>query len=176
MADRDLDPRFDPRYQRGFDPALHETPDDRDAPRSSLSRPTALAQASTPAPLYQGEAAAPYAGPPGLERAAVLDELDPRDADEPDDLDSDDELERSRLNPFRLALLLVSLAALVAASALFGMLVTSYSTGFSSDTFTQIFFYQVASTAPAPLISGGILGIVLWIASGAFLGGGSRGE
>lgn len=126
--------------------------------RSSLSKPR------FPASAPEQSVDITAAPQPGVGR------LDHRNADDESDGDERD-LETPHFNPYRLALLLVSLAALVAAGVSFGIAVTRQTTGFAATTFEQIFLFQVVSTAPEPLISAGILGVVLWIASGAFLGG-----
>lgn len=170
MADRELDPRFDPRYQRGFDPALHETPDDR---RSSLSRPTAAspldaapAVAASASPVPRAQVLVPPPVPP----AAGLGELDQRGTW----ADDDTSLDAPTRNPFRLALLVASLAAIAASAAL---VVATYRTSYSySSTDTspgELFLTQFPQYAYGPLFTVGLIGLVLWVAVGAVIPGGT---
>lgn len=151
MADDEapeVDPRFDPVFQRGYDPAVHAPV----ARRSVLRTPAAV-----PAPLPEPAAAAPAVSAPVSEAPPVLDE-EAEDAP-------------SRRNPWLLALLLVSIAFLVIAGTFLWAIgqrdIYSYSAQPSAgELMLQQLWYQL----PPGLITAGLLGIVLRIALGAIKG------
>lgn len=169
MSDRELDPRFDPRYQRGFDPALHEPRDDR---RSSLSRPTV--------PRHQVPQPAPHiAVPPEVRSSNASDvaphaqlELDRQardDGDAHDDARDDEDLDPSGRNPYRVALLVGSLASLlVGLSALWATANVENEIYARQDT-VAIFVATVAGALAPALISAAVIGFALWVALGAVL-------
>ena len=139
-----IDPRFDPRFQRGFDGTgapLDMTPP---APAASVDKaaPDAVAAEQQPSP--------PAAAPEPM-TSGVPDELEPL----------------RRFNPFRLALLLTSIGALVFAVWLMWQGVDSLllAYGGGTDPWMQ-FVAQLDYSLPTPLLTGGLLGLVLWLAIG----------
>jgi hypothetical protein len=147
--DADVDPRFDPVFQRGYDPAVHTA---RGRPARSEQPREAVPPAPAPEPVSSPvEVAAPAAGA----------ETSPTPA--PD-------YEPPRYNPFRLILLVTSLAAIAGAGALLWRRIATdpyggYG-GYGGDT-ARIFVDQLMDASLAPLLTGGLLGICLWIALGA---------
>ena len=144
--DAGVDPRFDPVFQRGYDPQKHRTRLPKRPPlaeeRAEGTRLEALrVQPATPVTLDPAHEA-------------------PEDADEP----------TPRRNPFRLILLLASIAAIAGAGLLLWKRIDTdpyggYG-GYGGDT-TRIFLDQLSDALLAPLLTGGMLGICLWIALGA---------
>jgi H+/Cl- antiporter ClcA len=125
----EVDPRFDPVFQRGYDPEVHVTP----------KRPARVGSRS----------------PETFEEVVVARE-DQEDGVAP-------------RNPWRLALLLSSIAMVVLGVVLVWWSVQRVSSSSIPDAmelFLQQLGYQVV---PALLISG-VLGVVLWIALGLLRG------
>ena len=147
--ERSLDPRFDPRYQRGFDPA------------------TMPVEPETPARAGRGcrtgPAGEPGAGRDGARIASRLDDLD--------DDDDDEEFEpASTRNPFRLALLLVSIGLLVLAAATLWWTANNqnaYLFGSAVETPQNWMFQQLASVVPRPRSSPDSSDSAIWLGLGA---------
>lgn len=146
--DADVDPRFDPVFQRGYDPAQHRTrvrpPVETPARESAPTRPETFAPAPDRAP--SGDSA--------------LDERRPAELDD----------EPLRRNPFRLILLLTSVAAIGGAALLLWKRVAEdpyggYG-GVGGDV-AHVFFQQFVAALLGPLLTGGLLGLCLWLALGA---------
>jgi hypothetical protein len=143
-ANRDagVDPRFDPVFQRGYDPSRHGSPARRAAARP-VAEP-AEAPADTPV--------AATSDPPPAE-AAGEDELEPRPR-----------------NPYRVILLLVSLAAIAGAGVLLWNRIEQDPYGgfggYGGDT-ARVFVQQFTDSLMVPLLTGGVLGLCLWLALGA---------
>ena len=148
MADDEapeVDPRFDPVFQRGYDPAVHAPA----ARRSVLRTP-----AERPAPLPAPPERAPEPAP-----APVREE-------EPE------EDEVSRRNPWLLALLLVSIGLLIAAGVLLWRVgQRDVYSGSSLPTGAELMVQQLAYMLPPGLIVAGFVGIVLRVAIGAVKAG-----
>jgi hypothetical protein len=72
-------------------------------------------------------------------------------------------------NPFRLALLVTSIVAIAAAGLMVWYRVgeEAYYGGFSGTEVGLLFRSQLVATLPVPLLTGGILGVILWLAIGA---------
>jgi H+/Cl- antiporter ClcA len=136
-----VDPRFDPVFQRGYDPAVHPPV----ARRSVLRAPAA--------PPAIGLPPVPVAAPdsPAVAVEAV-------EADEP---------EPERRNPWLLALLLVSIGLLVVAGLFLWSVGQNnfYSSG--TPDAAEIMIQQLAYWLPPALIVAGVLGIILRVALGA---------
>lgn len=195
MADRELDPRFDPRYQRGFDPAVHDSDDAR---RSSLARPapvrsdmvrseyarpgSASVETSDPRQSSLFSPAKPDSPQRPVGSEAVQPTLrfhEPRgrgqgDADAApvspfDDEVIDDDLDFPARNPYRVALLVGSLASLLV--GLVALWATANVQGdiYSRQDTVAIFVLSVANALAPALISGAVIGAVMWIALGAVL-------
>lgn len=148
-GDRDagVDPRFDPVFQRGYDPDRHRTRVRPPAPVEPVEREPVVTTAPPPA-APRGEPEAPPA-----ESAPPEEEYLP-----------------PRRNPFRLALLLGSLAAIAGSVVVLWRRIAQdpyggYG-GYGGDV-GQVFYQQFSDALFAPLLTGGLLGLILWIAIGA---------
>lgn len=134
-----LDPRFDPVFQRGYDPEVHEV---HAQPRRTSARPDSIGQPPT----------ARNAGP---EPADIpVEELQEAEPDVP--------------NPWRRALLLTSVGLLLAAFVFVWMVGQRdiYSTPGIPDV-AELFLQQLSYQLPTPLLVGGVLGLLTWVALGA---------
>jgi hypothetical protein len=133
-ADRDagVDPRFDPMFQRGYDPKLHRRP------------PRAAEPAREPRPAPES----PRAEPVDRQGAPVSPETLPPPR-----------------NPYRLALLLVSIAAIAGAALLLWRRLGE-EPYYGTQTGT-LFVTQLLDNLPTPVLTGGIIGLCLWLAIGA---------
>lgn len=139
----ELDPRFDPQFQRGFDPAVHTS--------GKRRRPPAVEPVETPD-------AHPAASADAIREVSTAPAT------------TDDELEPRPRNPYRLILLLVSLAAIAGAGVLLWRRIEQdpyggYG-GYGGDT-AQVFVQQFTDSLMVPLLTGGVLGVCLWLALGA---------
>jgi hypothetical protein len=134
----DVDPRFDPRFQRGFDAAIHRVP--------KSERPTPVVAQVIPAPAPEEPAETPAGR--DAEHATV------------------------GRNPFHLALLLASLASIVGSAVVYWFWYDAARNGFSYNSFTpswEFFWAQFGGSIPGPLLSAGFIGLVGWVALGAFV-------
>ncbi len=173
-ADRDagVDPRFDPVFQRGYDPAKHGGRRPVAAPRHATGgkataenrvtpvRDTATLDDATPA------AASGARSRPGAAPIAAIPDPDP----DPDaDTDPDADAPPRGRNPFRLALLLASITATGGAVLLIWNRIEEnpYYQGFSGTDVGLLFGAQLREAALVPLLTGGLLGFCLWLAIGA---------
>ena len=142
--DADVDPRFDPVFQRGYDPGKHRTrvrpaepprvEERREAPRLETAAPESPTHEGAATPTPADDAAPP------------------------------------RRNPFRLILLLVSLAAIAGAGFLLWRRIADdpyggYG-GYGGDV-GRVFVQQLIDALLTPLLTGGLLGLCLWLALGA---------
>ncbi len=159
-ANRDagVDPRFDPVFQRGYDPAKHGGRRPHHAPRPSTDE----------TPVTPIRESVVEASPEVLQ--AVPEDQDaaiPAATPEPD-------LALHRRNPFRLALLITSVVAIGGACLLIWNRIEEnpYYQGFSGTDLPRLFRSQLIDAALAPLLTVGLLGLCLWLAIGA-LGRGS---
>lgn len=160
--DGGVDPRFDPRFQRGYDPEVHRTgaprrPDPADAPVLRVTAPPITpptARPAAPRVERRGEQ-------PGAERPTSDDAL-PSDDAEPGE-ETDDE---TRRNPFLIALPVVSILLLALASALLVRNATPGQQGVTSseDGVLDMVVAQLAYLAPQGLIAGAVVGLALWLA------------
>jgi len=146
-----LDPRFDPRFQRGYDgpePAVPEVPSTREPAPPSTREP---GRRSTPEPE-----------PPSTPGSAV-----PSTSATPAPIEPDDAFwEPPRRNPFAIALLIGSLAMIAVGLWLIWSVVTvsSYPDGY--DRGAQAFGLVQQQLTPALLITG-LLGVIGWFVLGA---------
>ncbi|CAN5372985.1 hypothetical protein BH09ACT4_BH09ACT4_10450 [soil metagenome] len=156
--DSDVDPRFDPVFQRGYDPAVHPAPRPR-------PRPQPLGEERREAPRLETEPSNPVdAKPPDVISTGSITDISTGSI-----TDIEPDLEPLPRNPFRLALLLASLAALAAAGGLLWNRVTSvpyYYGSPSSDTWSTFLDGVEVALLPA-LTTGGLIGLTLWLALGA---------
>jgi hypothetical protein len=137
--DAGVDPRFDPVFQRGYDPSQH--------------KPRAASRA--PAPPKAEPAETPIE-PPEVSTASTAEPV-------PD-------VEPPPRNPYRWVLLGVSLAAIAGAAILLWKRIEQdpyggYG-GYGGDT-AQVFVQQFTDSLLVPLLTGGLLGLCLWLALGA---------
>jgi hypothetical protein len=144
--ERSLDPRFDPRFQRGFDPAT--MPVEPETLRAPVEEVGPVPPAS-PVP------------------AAVT-----REAERHGDLGSDDEESEPApaRNPFRMALLLVSVGFLVLAAATLWWTATNqnaYLYGSAIETAQGWMFQALTGIVPSAAILAGFVGIAIWLGLGA---------
>jgi hypothetical protein len=154
--DRDagVDPRFDPVFQRGYDPKVHG---ERRA-RGASSR--------APAPMPIETFRAPEA-PKATEPSPPAPAQQPSSAETV--LAADDHLTMHARNPFRLALLIASVMSIASAALLIWNRIgeDSYYGGFSGTDAASLFRSQLLAAVPVPLLTGGLLGLILWLAIGA---------
>lgn len=150
--DAEVDPRFDPMFQRGYDPAVHGGGRVRPAPR----------HATGPVPVDAVRQAAfedaVIPPDPAPAPAAVIRVVPPP---------AEDVVLRAR-NPFRLALLLASVAAIGGAAwIMWNQLSDPYRYGpINTDTGAQ-FLQQFTDAMLVPLLTAGLIGLTLWLAIGA---------
>jgi hypothetical protein len=138
----EVDPRFDPVFQRGYDPEKHRTrirehrPARTETPREE-PRPAEVT-APEPAPVVPAE-------------------------------EAEDEAAVARRNPFRLLLLLISLGAIAGAVALLWHRVTTdpYYFGAPASDKMALFMDELQSALLPSLTTGGLIGLTLWLALGA---------
>ena len=153
--DADVDPRFDPVFQRGYDPSVHGARRARSAPRHGTEPvpivshrevpPEPIPEARTPAPASAAE--------PDTEAVRA----------------TDDDLTLRTRNPYRLALLIASLVFIAGGALAIWNRVGEdvYYGGFSGTNQALLFRSQLIAALPVPVLTGGILGLILWLAIGA---------
>jgi hypothetical protein len=152
--DAGVDPRFDPVFQRGYDPSKHGGHRPRSAPRHATG--------PTPVTPIRDEPPADVAEAPVTPRApdvAAPAPVPPAEAD----------LTLQARNPYRLALLIVSIVSIGAAALMIWYRVGEdvYYGGFSGTNQELLFRSQLIAALPVPLLTGGVLGVTLWLAIGA---------
>ncbi|MBX3195728.1 MAG: hypothetical protein R2717_01245 [Schumannella sp.] len=157
--DAGVDPRFDPVFQRGYDPERHGTrrgrrpePEPRVRTDRLDERPSAGNPGDRPALAPVSPTAHPEPGP---------------DADAPaPDVEDEPDIPTGP-NPFRLALLLVSVAAFIGSAAMLWVRLTGdpLDQYYGSDP-GRMFRQQFVDALPVPLLTAGLIGLVLWLALG----------
>ncbi len=159
-ADRDagVDPRFDPVFQRGYDPDKHgarATP--RDAPACDRADPGHADPRAGRGCRHGETRRRPVTSPRPLAVAA------------PAVRDPDLDLTLRGRNPFRLALLVASIAAIGGAGLLIWNRIEENPgyQGFSGTDLPRLFRSQLTDAALVPLLTAGLLGLCLWLAIGA---------
>ena len=160
--DAEVDPRFDPVFQRGYDPKVHGGRRPRPAPRHATA-PTPIAPAARPMAVVPAPVDAPRAA--GRRRA-------PRTASQPRRAcrrRPTVEPVAARRNPFRLALLIASIVAIGAACADLdaGSARTSTTAASRAPTQARCSCSQLIDALLVPLLTGGLIGLILWLAIGA---------
>jgi len=147
------DPRFDPRFQRGYDGPEAVVPSTPAAPSPIES--SASARTVPPAPVDD----------PDRTAAARADPVTAANADA--DAGVDDVFwTPPRRNPFALALLLARLAMIAVGGWLAWTVVTTSSFPDGYDRAAQTFSLVQQQLTP-PLLSAGLLGVVGWLVLGA---------
>ena len=156
--DAEVDPRFDPVFQRGYDPKVHGGRRPRPAPRHATA-PVPITSAREAAPVR--DSAAPV--------AASEQSADPIVAAADPGAPADADFTLRPRNPFRLALLIASIVSIGAAMLMIWNRIGEdvYYGGFSGTDELSLFRSQLIAAVPVPLLSGGVLGLILWLAIGA---------
>ena len=141
MAD-EIDPRYAPQFQRGFDATQHVTPPARRGPVRLAGGPPPTAQR--------------VPEPPPLTHAPEAAELDAEDAATPEQPS-----ERSLLTWWDWLLPAVGAGLILIALLLWSRLATDTSVYFGSGTSDQweIFWQQAGYTLAGPFLSAGILAV-----------------
>ena len=143
------DPRFDARFQRGYD-GPQPVPSAASAPPPGLRSVPPIPEA-TPLPrspkLAEEVPVEPVSSHPA---PAVVDEVEP--------------WAPPRRNPFSLALLTASVILLVVGGWLLQLYATTVSNGFTPEEQMQAILQQ--QLAPALLV-GGMVGVIAWLVLGA---------
>lgn len=153
-----VDPRYDPRFQRGYDPEAHRAPATRGGGRDV---PPVLRSAPHAAPRVEptgGRSGERLAGPPGVEP------LQP--AGRADDADPTEDDGESRRNPYLIVLPALSVLVLLLAAGILHRNATSGQLGVttSDSGVLDLLLAQLAYLAPQGLIAGGVVGFALWLA------------
>jgi hypothetical protein len=151
--DAEVDPRFDPVFQRGYDPEKHGGRRPRSAPRHGTE----------PVPIASIRGAPP-AAPDAARPTAAAAVPGAKAATEPDT-----DVRLTARNPYRLALLIASIVAIAGAALAIWNRVGEdvYYGGFSGTNQGLLFRSQLIAALPVPALTGGILGLILWLAIGA---------
>ena len=165
--DTGVDPRFDPVFQRGYDPKVHGGRRVRTTARHATGPTPIVSPRQSLAPVADS-AAVPT--PPVEPTPDVLPPAEPRGEPAID-------LSLHTRNPFRLALLAVSIVSIAVAALLIWNRVGEdiYYGGFSGTNQGLLFRSQLFASLPVPMLTGGLLGLTLWVALGA-MAHRSRGE
>lgn len=152
--DAEVDPRFDPVFQRGYDPSVHGGRRPR-----SVSR-----HATEPVPIASIRPS--EAEPPEAQAEAPAHALA---ADRDTGTDITDDLVLHARNPWRLALLITSVVAIAISAWLIWTRIgeDAFYGGFSGTNQALLFRSQLVAALPVPLLTAGILGVILWLAIGA---------
>jgi hypothetical protein len=156
--DAEVDPRFDPMFQRGYDPKVHGGRRPRVAPRhgtepvpivSFRERPAA----SSAEPVVRGAVERTPTDVAAADTAAAVEPAS-----------EVDEQEVRGLNPFRLALLVASVAAIGGAALLIWHRLTSdpYGTPYTTEVWA-LFWQQMGDSILVPLLTGGLIGLAVWL-------------
>ncbi|MGN6503756.1 MAG: hypothetical protein ACTHKX_12765 [Pseudolysinimonas sp.] len=156
----EVDPRFDPVFQRGYDPARHGGRGRRNAPPPSPVAPRADAsQPEAPQPEAPHPDAPQPDAPQTGEGAALA----------PDDVTLDDP-PRPRIR-YRLVLLVASIVSLLGAAGLIWQRITADPLDAYYGSNPGIMFrMQLVDALITPLMVAGLTGVILWLALGAMRG------
>ena len=152
--DAEVDPRFDPLFQRGYDPGKHRT------------RVRPAARVEERAERTRLEPAEPrrvdVANGPEQESAGAVPDANPQD-------ERESEYEPPRRNPFRLVLLAGSVAAIVGAGLLLWNRISSdpYYYGAPNSDLVAVFADNFVQAVLPALTTGGFIGLILWLGLGA---------
>lgn len=142
MTQPPVDPRFDPVFQRGYDPAQHGEP-----------------ATSAPSPTYTAEPAAVSHRAPAAHAAAAADVAPVVEVELP-----------GPPNPWLRVLLVVSLAMLVLAVLLFYLLATGPSgNGVNGRDALATVIQSLQYQAPPALLTAGFVGLALRLSLGLLL-------
>jgi len=149
------DPRFDPRFQRGYDGP----------------EPDAPATPAMPSPIQS----AASSRPPASQDASVSPLGADRPAEPTDTLDGDALWSPPRRNPFAIALLVGGVVMIAVGLWLVWTVVTQSTYPDGNDKAAQAFGLVQQQVTPALLIAG-LLGIIGWLVLGALPASARRGE
>lgn len=163
--DAEVDPRFDPVFQRGYDPTVHgehrprtargnepvrapfESLQDRAAPEHTDVPPRGRPAAEAPAPRPERQVAH---DPAGAEPVAQPEPV------------------AAHRNPFLLALLIASVLAIGAAALIMWRQINDpYRYGATGTDVGAQFLQQFSDSLLVPLLTGGVIGLTLWLSIGA---------
>ncbi|HTE61702.1 MAG TPA: hypothetical protein VK631_15220 [Solirubrobacteraceae bacterium] len=152
-GDRDagVDPRFDPVFQRGYDPAVHSGRQPRTTPRHGTEPTPVIASPEAPEPRAAAvPAVEQVASAPGPDTTSPV---------------TDAEFETHSRNPFRLALLLVSIGFAAGAALLLWRRLQDdpYGNSYARGTSGDVFAYQFVEALLAPLLTAALIGMCLWL-------------
>lgn len=168
MPDDAVDPRFDPRFQRGYDPRRHGTaplrPPRHEAPPPVIPAPVVPAARQPPT-------LEPNPAPPPTIKPQV--EVAPGDPapEAPESPAGDDFEAPPRRNVPLLALLVVGIASMLMALALVAAELHAQTAFTSSQPELSEMFWQYArAMAPQPLFAGGVAAVVAWLITRALVG------
>lgn len=163
------DPRFDPRFQRGYDGPEPTPPSTAGVPSPVTRVPGAFERpAASNGPLVAGPL---VAGPlvtesPATEPVADEGTVDPSSHADPTASDAEAFWVPPRRNPFALVLLVGGVVMIASGAWLIWTLVTASSYPNGYDRGAQAFALVQQQATPALLICG-LLGIVGWLVLGA---------
>jgi hypothetical protein len=152
------DPRFDPRFQRGYEGPEPPAPSTPALPSPVGSSPSSPAPASAPE-IQREPTARAVQEPGGSPESSAASDGDPSWAP-------------PRRNPFALALLIAGLAMIAVGGWLVWTVVTASSFPDGYDRAAQAFSLVQQQLTP-PLMIAGFLGVVGWLVLGA-LGASTR--
>jgi hypothetical protein len=144
MADTEIDPRYAAQFQRGYDPVRDAPPVRRRPVRLEGGPPATAPRVPDPPSLVERQDVAPMS----VEVGAELEQTLPTT--------------RSRLE---WALLVTGVGLIVVGAALFvaSVELAARYTGWSSDFESQL-YSAVTSQLPGPLLVGGVVAVIAWIA------------
>lgn len=152
----DVDPRFDPQFQRGYDPSRHAPRTPRRAAAEPVVQP--VEPPAEPQERHD-EPAERHDEPqePPVSAAGPIAEVD--------------DAEPARTIPFRLILLIASIAAIAGSAILLWARITEDPLNQYYGSNQGILFRdQFMDSLMAPLLIAGSTGLVLWLALGALRG------
>ncbi|WP_294181080.1 hypothetical protein [uncultured Schumannella sp.] len=160
----DVDPRFDPRFQRGYDPERHAVPAEQ-APARAAATPVAKpepAEPSEPEPSEPDEPSRPE--PSSAEAPATASPPVPPPAGA--HVVADDGAapsEATTATRARTALLALAVVMTLAAVLLMVSELTAEAVYFSSPSEWETFVILARGYAISPLLLGGIIALLGWI-------------
>lgn len=167
MGDPRIDPRFDPRFQRGF-----EGVDAVEAPQNSRageSRQSASAREAARGPAREREHAREPVSTGEPERTVMAVPTAEQER-EPNDnwIRSEEYASPPPRNPFRLAILIASLAMLLVGGWLIWSELTAGVNAWGDYDSSQRAVLLLQQQLSPALLIGGVFGVISWLVLGAF--------